>query len=209
MNSDSVLAHPLQQTSYQALISSFALLTALSLSLFVTSLLLTSVGVASPLNGHAGGEVSHGKTFLQTLRSDVLGFRFLYGQSSLSAQDAGPHGRHEQLFGTALALEWALFHHHLELEAIIGGFEHEGAFDEFGELVLKLPFKLSHNVDLLVGVGGILETHHQKPELGVTTDVNARYWLGAHWGLSAELDYVMLESGSRSTEGIAELLYRF
>jgi hypothetical protein len=143
------------------------------------------------------------------MRPDVLGFRALYGTTTLSLEDAGDHGRREQLYGSAIALEWVLFHHHLELELIGGAFEHAGRFDEFGELVFKLPVNLSAHAQVLFGVGGIVETHHQKPELGVTTDINVRYWLGHYWGLSAELDYVHLESGTRSVEWIAELLYRF
>jgi len=145
----------------------------------------------------------------EQLRVDVLGLRFLYGQTELSAQDAGAHGRHEQLFGSAISLEWAILHHYLELEVIMGGFEHEGAYDEFAELVVKAPIHFGRRVDLLFGAGVIGETHHQQPLLGVTTDVNLRFWTSHHWGLSAELDYVMLESGSTSTEWIAELLYRF
>ena len=139
-----------------------------------------------------------------------MGIRVFYGASSLEDQGTA-HGAHssERLLGSAMSAEWSLFHHHLELELIAGAFKHSGVLDEFGEVVFKLPLHLTSHADLLVGSGGVVETHHQSPQVGLTLDVNTRVWLNSHWGVSTEIDYVLLQGGTRNTEVVLEILYHF
>jgi len=180
------------------------------------------IGVA-PLSGSAqlyaaGGQAQEANTPsrpaperapAQLIKPEVIGVRVIYGHSSLSARDAGADPAEAALFGSAVAFEWSFLHHHLELELVGGVVRHYGLVDEFGELILKLPIHVTSDFDVLFGVGGVVETYRQHPELGISSDVNLRLWRDAHWGVSAELDYIALESGSVAVEGIAELLYRF
>jgi len=197
-------------------------LSTLALSTLQVVFLCLNFG-AAPLSGGsvlyaAGGQASEPHSLTgsepdrappKSMKPEVVGVRLIYGHSSLSARDAGADPTEEELFGSAVAFEWSFLHHHLELELIGGVFQHHGLTDEFGEVVLKLPVHLTPKLDVLIGLGGVVETHHQRPELGLQSDLNLRYWTTSHWGLSAEVDYISLESGSVVVEGIAELLYRF
>ena len=145
-------------------------------------------------------------------RPDVIGLRVIYGQIhhiTAPKQQSLVKEASESLYGSAIALEWAFFDHHIEFEVILGGFEHTQTFDEFAEAVVKVPYHFGHHFEVLLGVGGVLETYHQHLEYGVGGDINTRYWLDQSWGLSTEFDYVRFNTGTNNTELIAEVLYRF
>ncbi len=147
------------------------------------------------------------------LSPDILGLRAIYGRSHLSEEEAmtlsPTHSQTEDLYGSAVSVEWVMLNHHLELELIFGFYKHNGLLDEFGELVFKVPYHINHQVELLFGFGTLVETYDQHPEFGITGDINFRYWMNKHWGLSAEYDYLRFISGTESQEWIAEVLYRF
>lgn len=57
------------------------------------------------------------------LSPDLLGLRAIYRKSRVSLDNTMPNRSqksiNENIYGSAISVEWALFHHHLELELIV------------------------------------------------------------------------------------------
>lgn len=139
----------------------------------------------------------------------LLGFRMFAGvQSKVLHREFGQSAKRSDIHGIGMTSEWAFLHHHLEMEVVVGIFTLDDSAEGVGEVVVKTPLHLTPTTEVVLGVGGVVESEHHHVELGVTFDLGARFWVSEHWGGVAEVDYIRLQHQSDCIETILELEYR-